>query len=50
MELIGIFILVLPFVIGYRLGRQMSIKEENIKPCRKEEEKNLKVGTGKSNR
>ena len=39
MELIGIFILVLPFAIGYRLGRQMSIKEQNIKLCQQEEEK-----------
>ena len=39
MELIGIFVLVLPFAIGYRLGRQMSIKEQNIKPCQQEEEK-----------
>jgi hypothetical protein len=46
MELIGIFILVLPFVIGYKLGRQMSIKKENIKPCRKEEEKKFKSRNG----
>jgi hypothetical protein len=39
MELIGIFILVLPFAIGYRLGRQMSIKEENIRLCQQKEEK-----------
>ena len=28
MELIGIFILVIPFVIGYRIGKQAGIKEE----------------------
>ena len=28
MELIGIFILVIPFVIGYFLGKQAGIKEE----------------------
>ena len=39
MELIGIFVLVLPFAIGYRLGRQMSIKEQNIKLCQQKEEK-----------
>ena len=39
MELIGIFILVLPFAIGYRLGRQMSIKDENIRLCQQKEEK-----------
>ena len=28
MELIGIFILVIPFVIGYLIGKQAGIKEE----------------------
>ena len=28
MELIGIFILVIPFVIGYLFGKQAGIKEE----------------------
>ena len=28
MELIGIFILVIPFVIGYLVGKQAGIKEE----------------------
>ena len=28
MELIGIFILVIPFVIGYFVGKQAGIKEE----------------------
>ena len=28
MDLIGIFILVIPFVIGYLIGKQASIKEE----------------------
>ena len=31
MELIGIFILVIPFVIGYRIGKQAGIKEEHNK-------------------
>ena len=28
MELIGIFVLVLPFIIGYLIGKQAGIKEE----------------------
>ena len=28
MELVGIFILVIPFVIGYLIGKQAGIKEE----------------------
>ena len=28
MELIGIFILVIPFVIGFLVGKQVGIKEE----------------------
>ena len=28
MELIGIFVLVLPFIIGYLIGKQSGIKEE----------------------
>ena len=28
MELIGIFVLVLPFTIGYLIGKQAGIKEE----------------------
>ena len=32
MELVGIFILIIPFVIGYLIGKQAGIKEEyNIK-------------------
>tara|TARA_X000001382_G_scaffold121297_1_gene103475 strand:- start:244 stop:348 length:105 start_codon:yes stop_codon:yes gene_type:complete len=31
MELIGIFILVIPFVIGYLIGKQVGIKENIIK-------------------
>ena len=27
MELVGIFVLVIPFVIGYMLGKQAGIKE-----------------------
>ena len=30
MELIGIFVLVLPFVIGYKIGKQARIKEQKI--------------------
>ena len=30
MELIGIFVLVLPFVIGYKIGKQAGIKEQKI--------------------
>ena len=28
MELVGIFILVIPFVIGYLIGKQVGIKEK----------------------
>ena len=31
MELIGIFILVIPFVIGYLVGKQAGIKEKQNK-------------------
>tara|TARA_Y200000002_G_scaffold343085_1_gene315354 strand:+ start:670 stop:894 length:225 start_codon:yes stop_codon:yes gene_type:complete len=30
MELIGIFVLVLPFVIGYKIGKQAGIKQQKI--------------------
>ena len=30
MELIGIFVLVLPFVIGYRMGKQAGIRQRYI--------------------
>ena len=31
MDLLGIFVLVLPFVIGYRIAKQARLKEQNDK-------------------
>ena len=31
MDLLGIFVLVLPFVIGYRIGKQAGLKKQNDK-------------------
>lgn len=30
MELLGIFVLVLPFVIGYKMGKQAGIRQRHI--------------------
>ena len=39
MELLGIFVLVLPFVIGYKMGKQAGIRQRHIDSLPEKEKK-----------